>query len=131
MEAVGLTASVITLVGVIKTIHKIISSVEEAPKNIQHLSTTLPKLSSQLQQLHAFQDDLCLASDLPQLISQCRKHVEALEEKVGKLLPIKSGKKHRLWNNVKASIQDSDIDRASTLLQSDVTNLSLQLDIIK
>ena len=131
MEAVGLTASIITIVGLTKAIHKRLSSIEETPKNLQHLSTTLPSLFNQLQQLHTFQDDLCLASDLPQLISECGKHVESLQKKVGKLLPIKAGKKHRLWNSVKAALQDSDIDRASTLLQSDVTNLSLQLDIIK
>lgn len=128
-------ASVITVVGLAlhstQIVYKTVSGIKHAPRTLQHLTSNLHNLSNVLQQLNGFGDDLQLASELPQLVAGCAKYMREFEAKVSKLCSPKDKKVARLWKNVKATLQEDELDRMSTLLQQHFAVLSLQISIIK
>lgn len=128
-------ASAVTLVGLAlhstQVVYRIVSGIKNAPRTLHHLTTNLESLSKVLQQLNGFGDDLCLSSELPQLISGCARYMGEFEAKVSKLHSPKDKKGARLWKNVKATLQEKELDRMTALLHPHFMVLSLQTDIIK
>ena len=128
-------ASVITVVGLAlhstQFVYKTVSGIKHAPRTLQHLTSSLHNLSTVLQQLNGFGDDLYLASELPQLVVACAEFIGEFEAKVSKLCSPKDKKVARLCKNVKATLQEDELDRMSALLQQHFAVLSLQISVIK
>ena len=128
-------ASVITIVGLAlhstQFVYQTLSGINNAPRTLRHLTSNLHELSNILQQLNGFGGDLFLASELPRLISKCAEYMGEFEAKLCKLCSPDDKKAARLWKNVKAMLQENELDRMSALLHQDFIALSLQLDIIK
>lgn len=128
-------ASVITVVGVAlhstQVIYKTVSGIKNAPRTLQRLTLNLRDLSNVLQQLNGFGDDLYLASELPRLISQCAEHVGEFKGILCQLDSPKDKRAERLWKNVKATLQENELDRMSALLHQDLLTLSFQISIIR
>ena len=127
--------SMITILGLAlhstQFVYKTLSGIKKAPQTLPHLMSNLHNLSNILQQLNGFGDDPYLASELPHLISKCAEYMAEFEAKLCKLYSSDDKRAARLWKNVKATLQEKELDRMSTLLDQDVVALSLQLNIIK
>lgn len=127
--------SVITLVSValssVRVIYETVSGVKNAPQTIQQMTSNLHDLSDILQQLLGYGDNLYLASELPELVRKCVENMKIFETKLGKLTSSKDNRMGRLWKNVKATLQEKDLDRMSTHLQQHLTMLSLQVNLLE
>ena len=128
-------ASVITVVGLAlhstRVVYKTMSGIKHAPRTLQRLTSNLRNLSNVLQQLNGFGDDLYLASELPQLIAACAQYMREFEVKVSKLCSPKDKTVSKIWKNIKATLQEDELDRMSALLQQHFALLSLQMSVIK
>lgn len=128
-------ASVIAVVSValssVRLIYETVSGIKNAPQTIQQMISNLHDLSNILQQLLSYGDNLHFATELPDLVRKCADNLETLETKLEKLSSSKSNRMGRLWQNVKATLQEKDLDRMSAQLQQHVAILSLQINLLE
>ncbi|KAK0512253.1 hypothetical protein JMJ35_005381 [Cladonia borealis] len=135
MDGLSGAASVITVVGLAvsstQTIYNIVSGIKNGPNAIQSIKSSLQDLLKLLQQLKGSTDQLYLAVDLEGSVSKCVQDLKASEDQLAKLCPRVDSKAVRLWNHVKAALQEKDLERMSAMIQRHVASLSLQLQIIE
>ena len=135
MDGLSGAASVITVVGLAvsstQTIYNIISGIKHGPHAIQSMTSSLQDLLKLLLQLKGSTDQLYLAVDLEGSVSKCVQDLKACEDHLAKLCPWVDSKAVRFWNNVKAALQEKDLERMSAVIQRHVASLSLQLQIIE
>ena len=135
MDGLSGAASVITVVGLAvsstQVIYNIISGIKNGPNAIHSMESSLQDLLKLLLQLKGSTDQLYLAVDLEGSVSKCVQDLKASEDQLAKLCPRVDSKAVRLWNNVKAALQEKDLERMSAMIQRHVTSLSLQLQIIE
>ena len=128
-------ASVIAVVSLAlsstKVLYDIVASIKHAPKSVSQIASYLRDLSSILQQLVGYSANLHLAADLPTLIERCAESLKTLETKLGKLSASDGSRAEIMWNNVKASFQERQLEKMATGLQQHVAALSLQLSILE
>ena len=135
-ESMDGAASVITVVSLAlsstKVLYEIVVSIKHAPKCVSQITSYLRDLSSILQQLVGYSANLHLAADLPTLIERCAKSLKTLEAKLGRLSASDGNNRAELmWKNVKASLQEKQLEKMATCLQQHVAALSLQLNILE
>ncbi|KAL8794401.1 MAG: hypothetical protein Q9195_002988 [Heterodermia aff. obscurata] len=128
-------ASVITVVSLAlsstKFLYDIVASIKQAPKCVSQIASYLRDLSSILQQLVGYSANLHLAADLPTLIERCAESLRAIEAKLGKLAPSNGTRAELMWKNVKALLQERQLEKMATWLQQHVAALSLQLSVLE
>ena len=128
-------ASVIAVVslalGSAHVIYRTVSGIKNAPQTIQQMTSNLRDLSNLLQQLMGYSDSLYLAADLPELVGKCAENLKRFEGKLEKLSSPTDNRVGRLWKNVKATLQEKDLDRMSAVLQQHVAVLSLQMNLLE
>ena len=135
MDGISGAASVITIFSLalssIQVIYNTVKGIKNAPRIIQHMIFSLQDLSNLLEQLRGFTDRLYLATDFGGLIAKCAADLKEFEEKLAKLSPPANKKPVRLWKNIKATLQERDLEMMSGLIQRHVAALSLQMQIIE
>ena len=135
MDGLSGAASVITVFGVAvssaQAIYNIISGIKYGPNAIQSMKSSLQDLLKLLLQLKGCTDQLYLAADLEGFVSKCVQDLKASEDQLAKLSPRADSRAVRFWNNVKAALQEKDLERMSAMIQRHVAALSLQLQIIE
>ena len=114
-----------------KVLYEIVASIKHAPKCVSQLASYLRDLSSILQQLVGYSANLHLAADLPALIERCAESLKTLDAKLGKLSASDGNRAELMWKNVKASLQERQLDKMATCLQQHVAALSLQLNVLE
>lgn len=128
-------ASVIAVVSValssVRVIYETVSGIKNAPQTIQQMISNIHDLSNILQQLLGYGDNLHLATELPDLVHKCAENLGTLKRRLEKLSSSKNKRMGRLWKNVKATLQEKDLDRMSALLQQHVAILSLQINLLE
>ena len=135
MDGLSGAASVITVFGVAvsstQAIYNIISGIKHGPNAIQSMKSSLQDLLKLLLQLKGCTDQLYLAVDLESSVGKCVQDLKASEDQLAKLCPGADSRAVRLWNNIKAALQDKDLERMSAMIQRHIAALSLQLQIIE
>ena len=136
MDGLSGAASVITVFGLAlsstQAIYNIISGIKNGPNAIQSMKSSLQDLLKLLLQLRECTDQLYLAADLEGSVSKCVQDLRAFEHQLAKLCPwADSSRAVRFWNNVKAALQEKDLEMMSAMIQRHVAALSLQLQIIQ
>ena len=135
MDGLSGAASVIAVFGIaVSSTHAIydfISGIKNGPNAIQSMKSSLQDLLKLLLQLKGSTDQLYLAVDLEGSVSKCVQDLKACEDQLAKLCPRVDRKAVRFWNNVKAALQEKDLERMSAMIQRHVASLSLQLQIIE
>ena len=135
MDGLSGAASVITVFGLAlsstQVIYNIVSSVKNGPKAIQQTLSSLQDLLKLLQQFTGCTDQFYLVADLEDSVDRCAQDLKAFEHQLAKLSPSADNRAVRIWKNVKATLQEKDLERMSALIQRHVTALSLQLQIIE
>ena len=114
-----------------KVLYEIVASMKHAPKSVSQLASYLRDLSSILQQLVGYSASLHLAADLPTLIERCAESLKTLDAKLGKLSASDGNRAALMWKNVKASLQERQLDKMTTCLQQHVAALFLQLSVLE
>ncbi|KAL8823587.1 MAG: hypothetical protein Q9191_005720 [Dirinaria sp. TL-2023a] len=114
-----------------QAIYNTVSGLKNAPRAIQQMVSNLRDLSILLQQLLSRGDSLHLAADLAEIVKKCAENLNEFQGKLTKLSSPTDNGAERLWKNVKALLQEKNLDRMSALLQQHVTILSLQMQIIE
>ena len=114
-----------------QVIYKAVSGFKNAPPAIQQMASNLRSLSKVLQQLLGCSDSLYLAQELPVLVKECAVNLKGFEEKLAKLTSPTNNSAEKLWKNIRAMLQEKDLDRMSALLQQHFSILSLQMQIIE
>ena len=114
-----------------QVIYNTVRGIKNAPGVIQHMMSGLQDLSNLLKQLRGFTDRLYFAADLGGLVAKCAADLKEFEEKLAKLSPPANKKPVRLWKNIKATLQERDLEMMSGLIQRHVAALSLQMQIIE
>ena len=135
MDGLSGAASVIAVfglaVGSTQAIYNIISGIKNGPHAIESMKSSLQDLLKLLLQLKGCTDQLYLAADLEGSVSKCVQDLRASGDQLAKLCPRADGRAVRFWNNVKAALQEKDLERMSAMIQRHVASLSLQLQIIE
>ena len=128
-------ASVITVVSLAlsstKRLYEIVAGIKHAPKSVSQIASYLQDLSSILQQLVGYSANLHLAADLPALIERCAETLKTFQAKVGKLSASDGNRAELMRKNVKALLQERELERMATCLRQHVAGLSLQLSVLE
>ena len=135
-ESMDGAASAITVVSLAlsstKVLYEIVASIKHAPKCVSQIALYLRDLSSILQQLVGYSANLHLAADLPTLIERFGESLKTLDAKLGKLSASDGNNRAELmWKNVKALLQERQLEKMATCLQQHVAALSLQLNVLE
>lgn len=135
MDVLSGAASVIAVVGFAlgstQAIYDIISGIKKGPKVIESMKSSLQDLLKLLLQLKGCTDQVYLAADLEGSVSKCVQDLKASEDQLAKLCLGSDSRAVRFWNNIKAALQEKDLERMSAMIQRHVASLSLQLQIIE
>ena len=127
-------ASIITVISLAlsssQAIYKTVSGFKNAPQIVQRTLTYLFDLSNILRRLKENSDRLYSATSLSQLITKCAQTLQWFEAKLAKLSPITSKRVERLWKNIKAMLQEKNLNRMAALLQQHISALSFEMQYL-
>ena len=135
MDGLSGAASVIAVFGLAvsstQAIYDFISGIKNGPNAIESMKSSLQDFLKLLLQLKGCTDQLYLAADLERSVSKCVQDLKASEDQLAKLCLRADSRAVRFWNNIKAALQEKDLEKMSAMIQRHVASLSLQLQIIE
>jgi hypothetical protein len=139
MEAVGVSASILTFVtvavSVSKSIHDILSAIKDGPEIIGFLNNEISQLEAILQRLLQVASLTTGPTDrleLEQLVKRCKDDLVGFEAKLRQLdVSGADGRRGRLWRKLKICLEEKDLDQIRHVVRWHVHLLTLHLVIVQ
>ncbi|ORY13829.1 hypothetical protein BCR34DRAFT_613130 [Clohesyomyces aquaticus] len=138
-EAVGVAASVLTLVGAslksTKFIYEVVSSIKDAPTRIRRLADAVHELQLILQKLQSCRalsaSNSANTGNLKSSISRCKRDVDRYAAELEKRVDSSGRPLVDFKTKIKVSMQDKYLQSMEIVLQGHIQSLTLHLNLLQ